>query len=340
MSPETTTVHDETLYGGDDVDSCGNLNEDDADATERAVPVVGTTTTQLAAAQERQTLARKETRVVRTLRIVVLAVLWSTGALMAWATFAYTRRIEQDDFEASFAAASTAVLESFHEAMNQNFGSIDALSAAVTDHARSTHQIFPNVTFPGFHALAAATRVMTHAIYVFYIPIVTDDTRRSYEAYCREHQGYLFPAFSEQQTLVALQDERFGLEPAPLPGQRRLHFNLHEPHPTIHDEIFGSEVRDPSSYWEECTMMLVVCVCACVFGNVYSHMPRWLYFTIPIQHREEVPFVRKTVVRTFPSGNPVPLCHPTCRTIWIWVPFPPGIPKSNRRPPRARPSWG
>ena len=208
-------------------------------------------TTKLAADQERQTLARQETRAVMALRIVVLFVLLSTGAVMSWWTFSYTRDLEEDDFQASFASASQAVLESFNGAVNNNFGSIDALSSAVTEHALSTGQTFPNVTFPDFHTLAASTRVMTNAIYVFYIPIVTEETRRPYEEYCQEHQWYLFPAFLEQQALAAVKDAHFGLDSAPLPGQeeggggeRKLHFNLKEDHPKSHDEIFGSAVRE------------------------------------------------------------------------------------------------
>ena len=229
---------DESINEGSSVD----LEHHDAAAV---VP-----TTKLAADQERQTLARQETRVVMALRIVVLLVLLCTGVAMSWWTYSYTRNLEEEDFAASFSSAAQAVLESFHDAMNNNFGSVDALSAAVTEHALTTDQSFPNVTFPGFHVLAAATRVMTNAIYVFYIPLVTDATRRGYEAYCQEEQGYLFPAFFEQQTLVAVQDAYFGLEPAPLPGQRNrnrnLHFNLEDQHPTIHAEIFGSEVSTES----------------------------------------------------------------------------------------------
>eukprot|EP00977_Amphora_coffeiformis_P003232 scaffold599_cov180-Amphora_coffeaeformis.AAC.3 len=230
---------DESLY---DEASSVDLEHDNDHDHAAVVP-----TTKLAADQERQTLARRETRAVMALRIVVLLVLLCTGAAMSYWTFSYARNLEEDDFESSFASASQAVLESFHDAMQNNFGSIDALSSAVTEHALSTGQTFPNVTFPGFHILAASTRVMTNAIYVFYIPLVTEEMRWPYEAYCQEQQGYIFPSFFQQQTLAAVQDAYFGLESPPLPGQgrrqlshRNLHFNLQDDHPTIHAEIFGS----------------------------------------------------------------------------------------------------
>ena len=201
-------------------------------------------TAKLAAEEERQTLARQETKAITALRVVVLLVLLSTGAVVSWLTFSYTRSLEEDDFESSFAAASTSVLESFHRSIRNNFAAMDTLSNAVTDHAIATGQSFPNVTWPGFHTIAATTRIATNAIYIFYIPLVTDDTRRGYEAYCWENQHYLYPAFAEQQELVAMQDASLGLDPAPFPEfrKRRLHFSLSDPHPTIHKEIYGTDV--------------------------------------------------------------------------------------------------
>ena len=229
-------------------------------------------TTKLAAQEERETLARQETKAVIVLRVIVLAVLACTGAAMAWFTFHYTRSSEEDEFEAAFAAASTSVLESFHDAIANNFGAMDALSTAVTDQAEVTGQVFPNVTMPGFHAMAGATRVMTHAIYVFYMPLVTDAARRGYEAYCQAQQGYLFPSFMKQQELAAIQDAYFGLESAPLPGARRereLHFNMNDPHPTLHPEIFGSEV----SCYSTIHGVLLLGVCLTLSCDSHIHPP-------------------------------------------------------------------
>ena len=191
-----------------------------------------------AADEERKTLAKNETRAVSVLRIFVLLVLFVTAILVSLAVFFYTRDVQEDEFKARFESIADSVMNSFHDAVERKLGAMDAISASLTSSALSSGDQFPFVTFPDFDVRASTARVQADAIYIMWMPLVTDDQREEWENYTVREQDHLLPEYFREEALRQQQDAEFGYGEA----ERRLHANHNEYHPEVHPFIFGGDV--------------------------------------------------------------------------------------------------
>lgn len=245
-----------------------SYDDDDDDGSEESLSEYGddegeTENLQDKAAKEtRKSLARGETRAVTCLRYTVLTVLLATAIGVSLATLFYSRNVEQDAFRAEFESVAVTTLRSFVEAVEHRLTAMDAMAAGVTSHALSSGETFPNVTVPDFEVKGATLRTQTDSIYSFWLPLVTDDTRTGFEAYTKMKQGHMFQSYMSEEGLRQYQDAYFGInktetqatdqtaeeteaeaEISPDGARRELHPGPMEVHPTIHDEIWGFDVR-------------------------------------------------------------------------------------------------
>ena len=192
-----------------------------------------------AAAEERKTLAKNETRAVSALRVFVLFVLFLTAVLVSLAVFYYTRDVEEDEFDARFKSIADSVMNSFHDAVERKLGAMDTVSTTLTSYALSTGAKFPFVTFPDFDVRMASTRIQADGIYLMWMPIVTDEQREEWVNYTVQEQGHLLPEYFREESLRQQQDAAFGYGNE----ERKLHGNHNEYHPEIHPYIWGGDVR-------------------------------------------------------------------------------------------------
>jgi hypothetical protein len=81
----------------------------------------------------------------------------------------------------------------------------------MTSHAIASGSTFPNVTVPDFEVHADATPVLSRAPFVQYLPLVTDEIRKEWEAYATENQGHLIPAFAKEMGLKGVQDAKYNI---------------------------------------------------------------------------------------------------------------------------------
>jgi hypothetical protein len=130
---------------------------------------------------ERRTLARKEDVVVHWMQVAVYLVLLTTAALVSISVYMATRNDQINDFEHAFNANATKVIETFNQAIERRLTSIDALSLSITAFARDTGATFPNVTISEIRC--ANARVLSDTSVIHYHPLVTDETRKGWEAY-------------------------------------------------------------------------------------------------------------------------------------------------------------
>jgi class 3 adenylate cyclase len=137
---------------------------------------------------ERKTLAKKENKAVFWSRLLVILVLCTTAALVV--TFVYNDMSgsQRDSFEVAFESDSLKIMESFHRSIRRMMDSCDALSIAYTSYALSSNSTFPNVTLPDYQIVAANSRVMSETVIFKYLPKVTDETRKGWEAYAVENR--------------------------------------------------------------------------------------------------------------------------------------------------------
>ena len=169
-----------------------------------------------AALQTKKTLARNETKAVSCLRYVFLTILFCTAIGISLATYFYSKQVEKDNFHSEFDSLSLLVVRSFVDAIENKLSAMDLLSNSVTNVALSTGQTFPNVTIPNFETLGSTFRVQTDGIMLFYLPLVTDETRVGYEAYTTNQpskelsSAFMFQSYINEETYRIQQDLEFG----------------------------------------------------------------------------------------------------------------------------------
>jgi class 3 adenylate cyclase len=173
---------------------------------------------------ERMTLGRKESRAVSVLRVIVIAVIAFAAVVVSTCVYLYTRNVEEETFETQFAAYSNRIVESFHDSIEDNLGATDALSVLITSFALSTGATFPNVTVPNFEVIGASSRVLADALVVFWLPLVTDETREGWEEYSVMNQNQLMTSFLSESALQVAQNKKFksdrSLQDAPVFNER------------------------------------------------------------------------------------------------------------------------
>ena len=165
------------------------------------------------AQKERQTLARTEDKAVRSLRILVVLILFITAVLVSVAVYFYTSNDEEDDFEVEFAAQAARIMEQFHDSVEKTLQAMDAMSVATTSYAMSSELGFPRVTVPDFVFRGVSARVLSEAFFIMWSPLVTDETRGDWEAYTvqtglQNHQK----AFVTESLMRSQQDAEYDID--------------------------------------------------------------------------------------------------------------------------------
>jgi hypothetical protein len=171
-------------------------------------------------------------------------------------TYYYSRSVEEESFESEFVSVAGVTLRSFVEAVESKLSAMDSVSSGITSHALKSGDTFPNVTVPDWEVKGATLRVQTDGIYLFWLPLVTDETRRGFEAYTRLNQGHLIESYVAEEGFRAQQDAYFGVldeeedaDNADGGEDRQLHVAGPDEHPVMHDEIWdGSDVSEQQTY--------------------------------------------------------------------------------------------
>jgi hypothetical protein len=208
-----------------------------------------------AAKKTRESLAKSETRAVGCLRWFVMMVLLATAVAVTVTTFLYSQQVEEDQFRSEFESVAAMTLRSFVEAVEHKMAAMDSLATGVTSFALASGSNFPNVTVPDFEVKGSSIRTQTDSIFTFWLPLVTDETRVGYEAYCWPRQQQIFASYMAEEGLRQYQDFSFNIslpetEEAPQAekkpdSRRQLHVAPPPIHETIHERIWGLDV----SYW-------------------------------------------------------------------------------------------
>jgi class 3 adenylate cyclase len=134
-------------------------------------------------ATERETLARRENRVVFRMKMAVILVLLLTSAYVCVGVYFTIRGGEQQNFHDAFLADAGKVVDAFYQGLQNQIEALDALSVAITSHAVESGAPFPNVGLPDFPARFANARVLSGSFMLSWTPLVTDTTRSSWERF-------------------------------------------------------------------------------------------------------------------------------------------------------------
>lgn len=140
---------------------------------------------------EVEAIAKRETRVVCGLRLVVLTVLVASTILLAFGVHRYLDEAEQEAFHKEFHADATKVLQAMGARLDETLGAVDALAVSMTSHARATNQTWPFVTMPDFAVRATKARLLAHSVYLAVHHVVTREERAVWEAYTPLHNDWV-----------------------------------------------------------------------------------------------------------------------------------------------------
>lgn len=124
-----------------------------------------------------------ETRQVKKLRFLVLAVLVACTIGVAIAVYRYVDASEQQAFEQAFYGNSEKIMESIGSTLDVTLGSLDTLQVSMVSHAKATGQKWPFVTIPDFAVHAEKVRSMSKSLFVFEYLLVEEEERRAWEEY-------------------------------------------------------------------------------------------------------------------------------------------------------------
>jgi hypothetical protein len=155
---------------------------------------------------DHDTLARKETKAVNALRVLVLVLLLATATLTSVGVYLYTSNEERQDFEVDYQANAERIIESFHDAVVRRLGTINSMATAITSHALDTKQTFPLVTISHFEIKGSDLRVQADAPSIHWMPLVTDETRVAWEGYTLANRNQISRSFQEDRKQIEMQD--------------------------------------------------------------------------------------------------------------------------------------
>ena len=135
-------------------------------------------------------LAKRETRAVTRLKVIVMMVLLLCAVGTATLTYFYIHNSENAQFQQGYENSAHKLLEAIRKSLLRTLESLDNLAVATVSHARSTNQTWPTVTVPDFAMRAAKMMSLSDAVFVALLPRVTNDTRLTWERYAATHDQW------------------------------------------------------------------------------------------------------------------------------------------------------
>jgi hypothetical protein len=169
-----------------------------------------------------KTLARRETKVVKVLRVLVLVLLFVMATLTSVGVYFYTSNEETLNFESGYKANAQRIVESFHDAVERRLEAMNSMSTTITSYSLDTKQSFPFVTIPHFEIRGSDLRVQADTTNIIWMPLVTDETRDAWEEYALINRSQIDEAYLEDVKQIERQDDEFGLTHTSSSGIRML----------------------------------------------------------------------------------------------------------------------
>ena len=141
--------------------------------------------------ESKPVLARRETRAVTQLKVIVMVVLVLFAIGTATLTYVYIRNTETAQFQQGYQSSAHKVVEAIRKSLMRTLVSLDNLAVSTVSHARSTNQPWPTVTVPDFAIRAAKMMSLCDAVFVALLPRVTSSTREEWENFAATHDQWL-----------------------------------------------------------------------------------------------------------------------------------------------------
>jgi class 3 adenylate cyclase len=143
-------------------------------------------------------IATDQTLVITRLRQAVLIALALASVIVSAVVYTSSKNTESVHFHQHFREASDQVLNVVPEKVQRQLGAIDGLALDLSSYARrgtngngNVNVTWPLVTLPDFDMRGGSTRSLADALSIMLLPVVTEETRTSWEEYSVNHQDWI-----------------------------------------------------------------------------------------------------------------------------------------------------
>jgi hypothetical protein len=141
--------------------------------------------------KEVQRLASSETAHIRFWRLVVVALLLVSGAVLSTFTYVFLNGEEKDDYVDAYFLFANTIRDITRFRAENMFEAFQSLGESITAHAIDQNLTFPFVSLPMFEVAGRHALSQSRTEIVFYTPFVTGDEKEAWERYAWENQGWL-----------------------------------------------------------------------------------------------------------------------------------------------------
>ena len=138
-----------------------------------------------------RSLAKEETKTVRKLRLLVIAVLIIITAVVAVLIYLFVKNNETSEFEDEFEARGNKLVNGFRDDSFQKMQALESLSLSLTTYAVGDNATWPFVTVPKSHEFLSPYLSLANAASIKFFPLVSARQRWEWEAYAQENQGWV-----------------------------------------------------------------------------------------------------------------------------------------------------
>ena len=143
--------------------------------------------------------------------VLLITTLWIVAVGMSVGVYIYLSNDQKLEFKRVFASYSYDILSGFQDAVEKKLNAIDTLATAVTETSKLTNQTFPFVSIPDFETRGSTVRVLSDALLIFWLPLVTDETRQEWEEYAMANRKEVIEgSFLVDEQQRQKQDQEFG----------------------------------------------------------------------------------------------------------------------------------
>jgi hypothetical protein len=156
-----------------------------------------------------QEIGRRESQKVKTLRVLLILVLFIAAVAVSATIYVLTTGAEEEEFETKFGGVAAKVLESFTEIIGERLSAVSSLGASATSFALAQNMTWPFVTLNDFSYRTQGTMDLADCLLVEFLHVVTDETRAEWEAYSVANQGWFLESMEYQTDINKIFGERF-----------------------------------------------------------------------------------------------------------------------------------
>ena len=136
-------------------------------------------------------IAVRETRMIRCVRAVFLALLVASTAVIAATVHQQLRESEQDVFTERFNELADKIFGAMGKSLDDTLGDIDTFTFDIESFARYSNSTWPFVTLPEFALRAQKFLRLTDIFYLSVHHFVTEENRKEWENYTKYNNQWV-----------------------------------------------------------------------------------------------------------------------------------------------------